>query len=346
MPQPLPEQATVVKTSFLKKIGLDGFLIGILVAILLAYLQPDLGAEQGPLPIGEVTTYGVSLIFFFYGLRLSPSKLKAGLKDWRLHLVVQAGTFLLFPVIVYAAYLLLPSVENRMLWVGIFYVAALPSTVSSSVVMVSIANGNIPSAIFNASISSLIGVFMTPFWMSLFMSTSASAGEMDLTQIILKLLLQVVLPVTLGIVLHHRFGAFAEQHKAGLKLFDQSIILLIVYASFCDSFAQNLFDSLSVWHLFLLGFSMVALFFVVFGLLHVISRMLGFDRENTITAVFCGSKKSLVHGTVMSKVIFSGAASLGIILLPLMLYHALQLIIASILAQRLSRRQIAQPANP
>ncbi|AMM52984.1 membrane protein [Rufibacter sp. DG15C] len=326
-----------MKTSFLKKIGLDGFLIGILLAIFLAYLHPDLGAEEGPLPIGEITTYGVSLIFFFYGLRLSPTKLRAGLKDWRLHLVVQAGTFLLFPLIVYAAYLLFPDIENPMLWVGIFYVAALPSTVSSSVVMVSIAGGNIPSAIFNASISSLIGVFMTPFWMSLFMSTSA-AGEMDLTQIILKLLLQVVLPVTVGILLHHRFGAFAEKHKARLKLFDQSIILLIVYSSFCDSFAQNLFESLSTWHLILLGLAMVSLFFVVFGLLQGLSRLLGFHRENTITAVFCGSKKSLVHGTVMSKVIFPGAASLGIILLPLMLYHALQLVIASILAQRLARQ--------
>ncbi|GAA4298407.1 bile acid:sodium symporter [Nibribacter koreensis] len=311
----------------------------------MAYLYPALGAEDGPLPISQVTTYGVSLIFFFYGLRLSPTKLKAGLKDWRLHVVVQAGTFLLFPLVVYGAYLLLPSFDNPMLWVGIFYVAALPSTVSSSVVMVSIAGGNIPSAIFNASISSLIGVFMTPFWMSLFLSTSA-AGDMDLTQIFFKLLLQVVLPVTLGILLHHRFGQWAEKHKARLKLFDQSIILLIVYASFCDSFAQNLFDTLSTWHLGLLGLSMVALFFVVFALLQGLSKLLGFTRENTITAVFCGSKKSLVHGTVMSKVIFPGVASLGIILLPLMLYHALQLIIASILAQRFSRQQVVETAIP
>ncbi|QHL86447.1 bile acid:sodium symporter [Nibribacter ruber] len=326
-----------VPRSFLKKIGLDAFLIGILVAILLAYLQPALGAEGGPLPLEAITSYGVSLIFFFYGLRLSPSKLREGLKDWRLHVVVQMGTFLLFPVVVYGAYLLLPATSDPMLWVGIFYVAALPSTVSSSMVMVSIGGGNIPAAIFNASISSLLGVFLTPFWMSLFMTTSV-AGSMDLGQIILKLLLQVVLPVTLGILLHHKFGALAERYKARLKLFDQSIILLIVYASFCDSFQQKLFASLSTWNLVLLGLAMVVLFFVVFGLLQWVSKLFGFNRENSITAMFCGSKKSLVHGTVMSKVIFPGAASVGIILLPLMLYHALQLIIASILAQRLARK--------
>ncbi|RNI27819.1 bile acid:sodium symporter [Rufibacter immobilis] len=327
----------------LQRVGLDTFLLFLLAMIVLAYLWPELGEENGPLPLEEVTIYGVALIFFFYGLRLSPAKLKAGLSDWRLHMVVQLSTFLLFPVLVWGSHAVAPNSATPALWLGAFYVAALPSTVSSSVVMVSIAGGNIPAAIFNASISSLIGVFMTPVWMSFFTSTS-SAADMDLTSVILKLMLQVVLPVTLGILLNRKFGAFAEAQKSRLRLFDQTIILLIVYSSFCDSFARNMFAGFSALDLFLLGAAMVALFLVVTGLTALISNLLGFSRENRITAMFCGSKKSLVHGTVMSKVLFPDANTVGIILLPLMLYHALQLIIASMLAQRMARKGAsAQP---
>ncbi|GGK69002.1 bile acid:sodium symporter family protein [Rufibacter glacialis] len=337
-----PAEAAEKKNSLsiiLKRFGLDNFLLFLLAMILLAYLWPELGEEEGPLPLEEITTYGVALIFFFYGLRLSPAKLKEGLSDWRLHLVVQATTFVLFPLLVWAGHLVAGPGENPALWLGAFYVAALPSTVSSSVVMVSIAGGNIPGAIFNASISSLIGVFMTPLWMSFFASTS-SAAQMDLTSVILKLMLQVVLPVTLGILLNKKFGAFAEGQKSRLRVFDQTIILLIVYSSFCDSFARNMFQGFSGLDLFLLGAVMVGLFLLVVGLTAAISHLLGFSRENRITAIFCGSKKSLVHGTVMSKVLFPDANAVGIILLPLMLYHALQLIIASMLAQRMARKEI------
>ncbi|WP_066831155.1 bile acid:sodium symporter family protein [Rufibacter ruber] len=327
----------------LQRVGLDTFLLFLLAMIVLAYLWPELGEENGPLPLEEVTTYGVALIFVFYGLRLSPAKLKAGLSDWRLHVVVQLSTFLLFPLLVWGSHAVAPNSATPTLWLGAFYVAALPSTVSSSVVMVSIAGGNIPAAIFNASISSLIGVFMTPVWMSFFTSTS-SAADMDLTSVILKLMLQVVLPVTLGILLNRKFGAFAEAQKSRLRLFDQTIILLIVYSSFCDSFARNMFAGFSALDIFLLGGAMVALFLLVTGLTSLISNLLGFSRENRITAMFCGSKKSLVHGTVMSKVLFPDANTVGIILLPLMLYHALQLIIASMLAQRMARKGAsAQP---
>ncbi|WP_207433219.1 bile acid:sodium symporter family protein [Sabulibacter ruber] len=331
-------------SSFRKKLGLDNFLLFLLAMIVLAYLWPELGEENGPLPLEEITTYGVSLIFFFYGLRLSPAKLKAGLSDWRLHLVVQLSTFLLFPALVWGAHLLAGEDANQLLWLGAFYVAALPSTVSSSVVMVSIAGGNIPAAIFNASISSLIGVFMTPLWMGLFTSTS-SAAEMDLTSVILKLMLQVMLPVALGVLLNKRYGTFAEAQKSRLRVFDQTIILLIVYSSFCDSFARNMFQGFSATDLLLLGAAMIGLFLLVTILIHFLSKLLGFGREIRITAIFCGSKKSLVHGTVMSKVLFPDANSVGIVLLPLMLYHALQLIAASIIAQRMAHTT-QKPENP
>ena len=217
-----------------------------------------------------------------------------------------------------------------------FFLASLPSTVSSSVVMVSIAGGNIPAAIFNASISSLIGVFITPLWMGLVIH--AQAGNYDLYVVIGKLTLQVLVPVVLGILLHNKWGSFAERYRKQLRYFDQSIILLIVYTSFCESFAKKMFNGFSITTLFIVGVGMVGLFLLVYNLVKALCRLLGFNREDSITAVFCGSKKSLVHGTVMSKVLFSGSDIVGIVLLPLMIYHAFQLIAASIIAQAMGKK--------
>ncbi|MDX5347077.1 MAG: bile acid:sodium symporter, partial [Hymenobacteraceae bacterium] len=144
-------------------------------------------------------------------------------------------------------------------------------------------------------------------------------------------------------LLHKKLGNFAEKYKAKLRVFDQSIILLIVYTSFCESFARDMFASYSVPDLLLLGVSMVALFFLVMGIAKLLSRLLGFTREDGITLLFCGSKKSLVHGTVMSKVLFPDANVVGIILLPIMLYHALQLLLSGIIAQRKAREVTTTP---
>lgn len=319
----------------LSRIGLDGFLIAILLSVLFAYFFPSFGMMEKPFSLEELANYGVAGIFFFYGLKLSADKLKKGLANWPMHIVIQLTTFLLFPLIALAVkpFFTTPSAEH--LWIGIFYLSALPSTVSSSVVMISIANGNIPAAIFNASISSLIGVFITPVWTGLILS--ADAGGFDTWNIVGKLSLQVLLPVSLGILLNKRFGAFAERNKKGLKNFDQFIILVIIYTSFCKSFALHLFKDLSIPELAGLTIGMIALFLIVMLFVKLVGKLLNFNREDTITVMFCGSKKSLVHGAVMSKVLFAGSPIAGIILLPLMLYHALQLIAASILAQRMAK---------
>jgi sodium/bile acid cotransporter 7 len=174
---------------------------------------------------------------------------------------------------------------------------------------------------------------------------SAGSGDFDMGQIMGKLVLQVLLPVTLGIFLHRFWGGFAERHKKQLRFFDQVIILIIVYTSFSESFARNMFSGYSISDMLLLGAAMLVLFFAVFGILHVVNRLFGFSHENRVTAIFCGSKKSLVHGTVMSKVLFPDANIVGIILLPIMLYHALQLLISSVLAQSIARRAVLAEAT-
>ena len=321
--------------TLLARFGFDGFILGLGSMILAASIYPTLGAHEGAFSLKEIANYGVSVVFFFYGLRLSPEKLRSGLSNWRLHLVVQLSTFVLFPILMLLLRLGFASGENANLWLGAFYLAALPSTVSSSVVMVSIARGNMPGAIFNASISSLAGVFITPLWMGLFLAASSNA--LDLRNVIGKLALQVLVPVVLGIGLHPRLGGFAERHRKTLRHFDQSVILLIVYTAFCESFAQHMFQGLSFVKVLTLGTLMIGLFFLVYGIVALACRAMGFNREDRITALFCGSKKSLVHGTVMSKVLFPGSSVVGVILLPLMFYHALQLVAASILAQRMAK---------
>ncbi|AUD02803.1 bile acid:sodium symporter family protein [Spirosoma pollinicola] len=328
----------MVKTSLsvlLARVGLDWFILALLGMIGLARLFPGPGIQDGPFSLSTLTNVGVSLIFFFYGLRLNFEQLKAGLRNYRLHLVIHITTFIVFPAVVLLARSFLMTPDTELLWLGIFYVAALPSTVSSSVVMVSIAGGNIPAAIFNASISSLIGVFITPLWMS-FLLTSTN-GQYDLGSVIGKLTLQVIAPVVLGILLNRRLGWFSERYKSYLRYFDQFTILLIVYTAFCESFSLNLFARYSVADLVGLAAMMLALFFLIFGFVHLLSRLFNFNREDRITALFCGSKKSLVQGSVMANVLFPGTIA-GVVLLPIMIYHALQLIVASIIAQSMAHR--------
>nr|WKN36250.1 bile acid:sodium symporter [Tunicatimonas sp. TK19036] len=330
--------------AMLKQFGLDWFILALLGMILLAYLIPGPGAQQGPASLDSIAGYGVSLIFFFYGLRLDGAQIKAGLSNWRLHLIIQSATFLIFPLLVGGLIALLQSgqPEYEYLWLGVFFLAALPSTVSSSVVMVSIARGNIPAAIFNASISSLLGVFITPLWMGLMMQQSSS-NEMNLGSVVGKLALQVFLPVVLGILLNPtRLGAFAGRYRKTLKYFDQLIILLIVYTSFSESFEQNMFAGYAVSDLLILGAGLLGLFAVMVMILVGLSIISKFNWEDRITLIFCGSKKSLVHGSVMAKVLFTGSIA-GVVLLPVMLYHAMQLIIASILAQSFAQRKKPQP---
>lgn len=302
--------------------------------ILLASWVP--GIEK-VIPLKQIGNVGISGIFFFYGLKLSPQKMKEGLSNWRLHLLVQLSTFFIFPILVMVFYPLMMTDEHRTLWLAVFFLAALPSTVSSSVVMVSIARGNIPGAIFNASISGLIGILITPLWMGLFMKASQD-GAFELGHIFLELLVKILLPVIAGLLLHRYWGDFVARHKTTLTMFDKTVILIIVYESFSHSFSSGIFESINTPELLAVGAGVVALFFVVYFLIHFLTKKLSFNKEDTIAALFCGSKKSLVHGTVFSSVLFSGVASAGIFLVPIMMYHAFQLFYISIIAQRYGAR--------
>lgn len=312
----------------------NGFIIALFGAILLAYLAPT-ALRNFPLEI--IIDIGIGLIFFFYGLKLAPADLKLGFLNYRSHILIQLTTFVLFPLL---TFLFIPIFEEGIqsdLWLAIFFLGVLPSTVSSSVVMVAIAKGNLPTAIFNASISGLIGILVTPLWLSLFLMKT---GEFAILEIITKLLLQIVFPLLIGLLLQRFLGNLARKHSRKLSLFDKSVIILIVYSSFSNSFNSNLLESIKMIDLLKISIIVVILFFAVYGITGYVCKLLGFSLRDTITVRFAGTKKSLVHGSVMAKIIFGSSASLGLLLLPIMLYHILQLVIVAVFAEKYRKQWV------
>jgi sodium/bile acid cotransporter 7 len=280
---------------------------------------------------------GVSLIFFLHGLTLSVAALSAGARNWRLHLLVQACTFLLCPLLGLG---LLFSVGRHWptdLRTGIFFLCALPSTVSSSVALTAAAKGNVPAAVFNATLSSLIGVVLTPLWLGLVLGASGNA--LPIGSVVLDLVKWLVLPLVLGQLLLPLFGAFAMRHKARISVLDRLTILMLVYTSFCDSVVTGVWKTGGT-PLVVSGVSSVVLLFVTLFLVWQAGRALAFPMPDRIAALFCGSKKTLASGVPMARLIFGAHPALGVILLPIMLYHPLQLVVGGWLAGRFARRAV------
>lgn len=318
----------------LSRVGLDAFLIGLAAMVAVSWILPDLGRSNGLLRVDLVASYGVALVFLLYGLTLPPERLKAGMLNWRLHLLVQCSTFLLFPVLMWGMSVLLAGRVHSDLLLGFFFLAALPSTISSSVAMTSIAGGNVAGAIFNASLSSLIGVVLTPLWVNAYLS--ASGGSLDLGRVLVKIMLLVLLPIVLGQVLRPWLRGWVERNIRWLKSLDRLVILLIVLNSFSDSVAEGIWAGHGASTLVVVAAGAAALFFTVLVLLSLICRRLGFSEADTIAGVFCGTKKSLATGIPMAKIMFGASPVLGLIIAPTILYHLIQLVAASVIARRFS----------
>ena len=319
----------------LSKIKIDKFVLAIIISVIIAYFLPQLGASDSPVPMEAISSVGISLIFFFYGLTLSTEAIKNGLKNWRLHVVVQSSTFVLFPLIILIFYPFVKDTSYELTWLSFLFLAALPSTVSSSVVMVSMAKGNLPAAIFNASISGILGILFTPFWMLLFIKQTEV--EFNFSSIYLQLITEIVIPLILGLLLRKFLGSWAAKNKRGLDLFDKFIILLIIYKSFVHSFEDRIFSTLSLLDMTIMVVLVIILFIIIYNLTGWLGKILGFNHADQITNQFCGTKKSLVHGTVFSQALFGQTNIIGILILPLMFYHAFQILIISVIATKKGR---------
>lgn len=320
----------------LARLNLDPFLVGLVAMVALALVWPAPGVSGGVLHFDYATTYGVSIVFFLYGLTLSPRKMMDGILQWKVHVCVQLATFVLFPLIVVVWQWLMPGLFSPRLWLGFFYVAALPSTVSSSVAMTNIARGNVPAAVFDASLSSFLGVFLTPILMSWYMSRAGF--DMPLLPVILKVTLLVLVPIIVGQVARRWLAGWARRNAFWVKLADRTTILAIVYNSFCDSVMAGVWSSNSLIVVVEIAVGAVALFAVVYLIMNGVCTLMGFAMRDRIACQFCGSKKSLATGAPLAKVVFGSAPDLGLIIAPIMMFHFLQLVIVSFLAARFARR--------
>ncbi|MCC7424559.1 MAG: bile acid:sodium symporter [Planctomycetaceae bacterium] len=319
------------------KVKFDWFLTGMVVAVFLAWLLPTPGARGGWLHPELLTKGGVALIFFLHGVALSFSAMRAGALNIRLHLVVQACTYLLFPLIGWGIVKAGAGELDESLLLGFFYLCALPSTVSSSVAMTAAARGNVPAAVFNATLSSLLGVVLTPLWMRLVTGTGESSHSLG--KVILDLVLWLVLPLAVGQISRPLLAGWAARNKRFIHFADRLTILMLVYTSFCDSMVEGIWTNSGTRALVATLLGTTALFYVVFLATGRICNALSFNAEDRIAAVFCGSKKSLATGVPMAQLMFGTNPGLGLILLPIMIYHPLQLFICGVLATRWSKRE-------
>ncbi|GGP23083.1 bile acid:sodium symporter family protein [Silvimonas iriomotensis] len=319
----------------------DNFTLALIATVTLASFLPVQGHTA--VVFGWVTNFAIGLLFFLHGAKLSREAVIAGATHWRLHAVVMLSTFVMFPLIGVALKPLLSPLVTPDLYLGILFLCALPSTVQSSIAFTSMARGNVPAAICSASASNLFGIFLTPVIVGLMISGTGKAGfSFDS---VLSIVEQLLVPFVAGQIARKWIGNWVDKHKAMLKYVDQGSILLVVYSAFSEAVVQGLWHNTPVSALAAIVVINIALLAVVLFLTTWGSRTLGFNKEDEITIVFCGSKKSLASGVPIANVLFAGHA-VGAIVLPLMLFHQIQLMTCAVLAQRYARRKSDHAARP
>jgi len=322
-------------TAPLRRLIPDAFTAWLLCSVALASVLPCQG--QAAVVFGHVTTVAIGLLFFLHGAKLSREAMLSGLTNWRLHLVVLASTFVMFPLLGLAMKPLAGTVLPSDLYVGILFLCTLPSTVQSSIAFTSVARGNVAAAVCSASASNFVGIFVTPLLVGMLIVQGAAPGGSTLDAV-LSIVKQLLLPFLAGQFLRPWIGAWIDRHKPMLKIVDQGSILLVVYTAFSESVNEGLWHKLSLPTLIGLGVLCCVLLAIALGLATWASRRLGFSREDEITIVFCGSKKSLSSGVPMAKVLFAPGA-LGMVILPVMLFHQIQLMVCAVLAARWAQRR-------
>ncbi len=305
----------------------EPFILMLLGTVLLASLLPARG-EMATI-VGYAADIGIVLLFFLHGAKLSRDAIWAGLRNWKLHLAVLAITFVAFPLFGLGL-TALPFVTGP-LAAGLLFLTLLPSTVQSSIAFTAIARGNVAAAVCSASFSNLLGILVTPALVALLMNTSGSGGIS--IESIEAIVLQLLVPFVAGHLLRPWIGIWVTRNKGLLTVVDRGSILLVVYSAFGAAVVEGLWTKLSIGDLILIGLLCAALLAFVLGLTFAVARLMKLPREDAIVLQFCGSKKSLASGVPMAGVLFP-PAQVGVILLPLMLFHQLQLVACAVIARR------------
>ncbi|WP_426577404.1 bile acid:sodium symporter family protein [Xenorhabdus stockiae] len=321
--------------NWLQKLKIDPFLLTLLTVVMIASFFPCEGEVKTWFQY--LTTAAIALLFFMHGAKLSRDAILAGIGHWRLHLVIFLSTFVLFPVLGMGLHFIVPEWMSPSVYMGFLYLCALPATVQSAIAFTSVAKGNVAAAICSASASSLLGIFLSPLLVGYLIQTHDGGSHPDTWQAIKDIILQLMVPFIVGHLSRPLIAKWVEKHKKLVNITDRSSILLVVYVAFSEAVVEGIWHKIDAYSLIMIGIICCVLLAVVLTINVYSSRLLGFSKEDEITIVFCGSKKSLANGVPMANVLFP-ASMVGIMLLPLMIFHQIQLMICAVLANRYARR--------
>lgn len=316
----------------LSRIPVDTFLLLLVAVVVLATLLPAHGTAAGVLSVA--TKAAVAVLFALYGARLSPQQAWHGARQWKLHLLVLATTFVVFPLLGLAARVLVPAVLTPDLYTGLLFLCLVPSTVQSSIAFTSIARGHVSAAIVSASLSNILGVVLTPLLVVALMPISG-APHVD-GSAVLDIVLQLLLPFAVGQALRPWLAPWVLRHAELTRAVDRGSILLIVYAAFSVGMAEHIWSAVQPWRVVAVAAVSALLLGVVLVITAFTGQVARLDRGDAIVLLFCGSKKSLASGLPMALVLFP-PATVGLIMLPLMLFHQIQLFVCAVIAARLAR---------
>lgn len=318
----------------LARLRLDPFLMILLVVLAAATLLPVRGSAA--IAADHVTDVAIALLFFLHGAKLSREAILAGIGAWRLHLLVLSATYALFPLLGLAIVAALGGAVDPLVAMGVLYLAILPSTVQSSIAFTAISGGNVPAAICSASLSNILGILLTPLLAAWLIGGQGAGGGFFL-QAVTSIATQLLLPFVLGHLARPWIGAWIDRHRQLVTRVDRGVILLVVYTAFSAAVVAGLWTRLSLADLATIGAICAVLLAAVLLLTSLAARLAGLPRPDAIVLLFCGSKKSLASGVPMAGALFP-AAQVGVVILPLMLFHQLQLIVCSVIAARLARQ--------
>jgi sodium/bile acid cotransporter 7 len=324
------------KDGLLARLRPDWYIVLLVAMVVAASLLPARG--EAAVAFGWATKVGIGLVFFLHGARLSRDAVVRGLTHWRLHLVVLAATFGLFPILCLGLAALPAWITPPALAGGIVFLGCLPSTIQSSIAFTSIGRGNVAAAVAAASASNFLGILLTPLLVSVLLHAQGTVTPQALESIVLQLLV----PFVGGQLLRPWIGAWVLKQGRMLSYLDRGAILLVVYTAFSGAVVEGVWSRIGVLDLLRLLILCSVLLAAVLAATWGACRLLGFSKEDEVAVVFCGSKKSLASGAPMAGVLFPAAAA-GLALLPLMLFHQIQLMACAVIAQRYANRRDLQP---
>lgn len=313
----------------------DNFSLMIVLVVVFASFLPIHGSFA--VLFSQLTNIAIALLFFLHGVKLSREAVIEGLTHWRLHLCIFLCTFALFPIMGLLFKPLIEPLLGHQLYLGILYLCLLPSTVQSSIAFTSIAKGNVSAALCSASASNIFGMFLTPFLVGLFIQQNVATQHADHSSAILNIVGLLLVPFILGQICRNKLFPFIKKNASVVKLVDQGSILMVVYSAFSEAVIEGIWHQVSIQTLFNLILVCCALLAIIMVLIKYASKKLGFNQADQITILFCGSKKTLASGVPMAKIIFAGQP-FGLILLPLMLFHQVQLITCGIIASHFAKK--------